>query len=341
MIILGFESSCDETSAAVVEIDDTGIDVRSNIVASQISTHALYGGVVPEIASRAHTEAISRITYEALEQAHCTMQEIDAVAVTAHPGLIGALLVGVSFAKSLAEAYDKPLIAVNHILGHIAANYIAYPDLKPPFLAFVASGGHTSIISMKTHIDAETVGRTRDDAIGEAFDKVARVMGMPYPGGAQMDALAKLGDAQAIRFPSAAIAGENADFSFSGLKTAVMNYLHHAEQVGEAVSKEDVAASFTKTVCTSVAQKLETAMRMTGNDTLVVAGGVAANSHLRQALTEFAQKNKVKLYLPPPSYCGDNAAMIATQAYWEFQAGKTAKSDLNAAPSSHQDSVIS
>lgn len=341
MIILGFESSCDETSAAVVEIDDTGVEVRSNIVASQISTHALYGGVVPEIASRAHTEAISRITYEALEQAHCTMQEIDAVAVTAHPGLIGALLVGVSFAKSLAAAYDKPLIAVNHILGHIAANYIAYPDLKPPFLAFVASGGHTSIISMKTHIDAETVGRTRDDAIGEAFDKVARVMGMPYPGGAQMDALAKHGDAQAIRFPSAAIAGENADFSFSGLKTAVMNYLHHAEQLGEAVSKEDVAASFTKTVCTSVTQKLETAMRMTGNDTLVVAGGVAANSHLRQALTEFAQKNKVKLYLPPLSYCGDNAAMIATQAYWEFQAGKTAKSDLNAAPSSHQDSVIS
>jgi N6-L-threonylcarbamoyladenine synthase len=341
MIILGFESSCDETSAAVVEIDDTDIEVRSNIVASQISTHALYGGVVPEIASRAHTEAISRITYEALEQAHCTMQEIDAVAVTAHPGLIGALLVGVSFAKSLAAAYDKPLIAVNHILGHIAANYIAYPDLKPPFLAFVASGGHTSIISMKTHIDAETVGRTRDDAIGEAFDKVARVMGMPYPGGAQMDALAKLGDVQAIRFPSAAIAGENADFSFSGLKTAVMNYLHHAEQLGEAVSKEDVAASFTKTVCTSVTQKLETAMRMTGNDTLVVAGGVAANSHLRQALTEFAQKNKVKLYLPPLSYCGDNAAMIATQAYWEFQAGKTAKSDLNAAPSSHQDSVIS
>ncbi len=341
MIILGFESSCDETSASVVEIDDTNITVRSNIVASQISTHALYGGVVPEIASRAHTEAISRITYEALEQAHCTMQEIDAVAVTAHPGLIGALLVGVSFAKSLAASYEKPLIAVNHILGHIAANYIAYPDLKPPFLAFVASGGHTSIISMQTHIDAQTVGRTRDDAIGEAFDKVARVMGMPYPGGAQMDALAKEGDEEAIRFPSAAIVGEHADFSFSGLKTAVMNYLHHAEQVGEKVSKADVCASFTKTVCASVTQKLETALRMTGNDTLVIAGGVAANSHLRKALTEFAQKNGVKLYLPPLSYCGDNAAMIATQAYFEYKAGKVAKSDLNATPSSHQDSVIS
>ncbi len=341
MIILGFESSCDETAAAVVEIDGGSIDVRASIVASQISTHALYGGVVPEIASRAHTEAISRITYEALEKAECTMADIDAIAVTAHPGLIGALLVGVSFAKSLAYAHGKPLIAVNHILGHIAANYAAYPDLKPPFLAFVASGGHTSLISMRSHIDAQTVGRTRDDAIGEAFDKVARVMGIPYPGGAKMDALAKEGDPDAIRFPSAAIVGENADFSFSGLKTAVMNYLHHAEQVGDPICQEDVAASFTKTVCTSVVQKVDTALAMTGTDTLVIAGGVAANSHLRAALTDYAAKKGVKLYLPPLAYCGDNAAMIAIQGYYEFMAGKTVSTDLNAAPSSHHDSVIS
>ncbi len=341
MIILGFESSCDETSAAVVEIDDTKISVRSNIVASQISVHALYGGVVPEIASRAHTEAISRITYEALQQANCTLSQIDAVAVTAQPGLIGALLVGVSFAKSLAYANHKPLIAVNHILGHIAANYVAYPDLKPPFLALVASGGHTSIIQMDSHTQARTVGRTRDDAIGEAFDKVARVMGMPYPGGARMDALAKEGNPDAIRFPSAAIAGENADFSFSGLKTAVMNYLHHAEQVGEEICQADVCASFTKTICHSVVTKLQQAVEMTGSDTVVLAGGVAANSHLRAALERFAEKNKLKLYLPPLALCGDNAAMIAVQGYYEFKAGKVVKTDLNATPSSHQDSVMS
>ncbi len=341
MIILGFESSCDETAAAVVEIDGGSIVIRASIVASQISTHALYGGVVPEIASRAHTEAISRITYEALDKAACTMADIDAIAVTSHPGLIGALLVGVSFAKSLAYAYGKPLIAVNHILGHIAANYAVYPDLKPPFLAFVVSGGHTSLIEMKSYTDARTVGRTRDDAIGEAFDKVARVMGIPYPGGAKMDALAKEGRKDAIRFPSAAIAGDNADFSFSGLKTAVMNYLHHAEQVGDAICQEDVAASFTKTVCTSVVQKVDAALAMTNTDTLVLAGGVAANSHLRAALTDYAAKKDVKLYLPPLAYCGDNAAMIAIQGYYEFMVGKTVSTDLNAAPSSHNDSVIS
>ncbi len=341
MIILGFESSCDETSAAVVEIDDNHITIRSNIVASQISIHALYGGVVPEIASRAHTEAISRITYEALAEANCSMEDIDAVAVTAQPGLIGALLVGVSFAKSLAYAHGKPLIAVNHILGHIAANYAAYPELKPPFLAFVASGGHTSIIAMDSYVDAHTVGRTRDDAIGEAFDKVARVMGMPYPGGAKMDALAKEGDPNAIRFPSAAIAGENADFSFSGLKTAVMNHLHHFEQLGQEINQADVCASFTKTVCQSVTAKLEDAIRLTGADTLVIAGGVAANSHLRAALEAFAKKKKLSLYLPPLAFCGDNAAMIAIQGYYEYKAGKVVATNLNATPSSHQDSVIS
>ncbi len=341
MLILSFESSCDETAAAVVEGIDGKVTVRSSVVASQVEIHALYGGVVPEIAGRAHTEAISRITYQALEEANLTMADIDAVAVTSCPGLIGALLVGVSFAKSLAYAYQKPLLGVNHILGHIAANYLAYPDLKPPFLALVASGGHTSLIRMDSYTEGAIIGRTRDDAIGEAFDKAARVMGIPYPGGAEMDRLASLGDPKAIPFPSAAILGEdNYDFSFSGLKTAVINYLHTQTQKGIDYSKEDVAASFTAAVCHSVAKKLTLALRQTGIRTLVFAGGVSANSHLRKTVTDLARRHKCQCYLPPLSLCGDNAAMIGAQAYYDFLAGKRAGYDLNASPSSHADGLL-
>ncbi len=330
MLILAIESSCDETSAAVCEFNGEMPIIRSNIIASQIETHKLYGGEVPEIASRAHCDAISGITYEALEAAGVTLADIDAVAVTSTPGLIGALLVGVNFAKALAFANNKPLIPVNHIRGHVAANYFVHPDLKPPFLALVASGGHTSLIKVTDYTEFETVGRTRDDAIGEAFDKVGRVMGLPYPGGAEMDRLASIGNSDAVKFPSAAVIGDNLDFSFSGLKTAVINHLHNTEQKGESIIKEDIAASFTKAVTTSVVKKLTMAVEKTGISELVLAGGVAANSHLRHALEELASKRKLKLYLPPRSLCGDNAAMIAAQGYYEYLAGVRADTALNA-----------
>ncbi len=330
MLILAIESSCDETSAAVCEFNGKMPIIRSNIIASQIETHKLYGGVVPEIASRAHCDAISGITYEALDVAGVTLEDIDAVAVTSTPGLIGALLVGVNFAKALAFANNKPLIPVNHIRGHIAANYFVHPDLKPPFLALVASGGHTSLIKVSDYTQFETIGRTRDDAIGEAFDKVGRVMGLPYPGGAEMDRLAAIGNSDAVKFPSAAVIGDNLDFSFSGLKTAVINHLHNAEQKDENIIKEDIAASFTKAVTTSVVKKLTMAVEKTGITELVLAGGVAANSHLRHALEELAAKRKLKLYLPPRSLCGDNAAMIAAQGYYEYLVGVRANTALNA-----------
>jgi N6-L-threonylcarbamoyladenine synthase len=304
--------------------------IRSNIIASQIETHKLYGGVVPEIASRAHCDAITGITYEALETAGVTLADIDAVAVTATPGLIGALLVGVNFGKALAYANNKPLVPVNHIRGHVAANYYVHPDLKPPFLALVASGGHTSLIKVTDYTTYETIGRTRDDAIGEAFDKVGRVMGLPYPGGAEMDRLASLGNRDAVKFPSAAVVGDNLDFSFSGLKTAVINHLHTLTQKGESYSREDIAASFTKAVVTSVTKKLGMAVDQTGLDRLVIAGGVAANSHLRAALEEFAKKRKLAFYMPPRSLCGDNGAMIAAQGYYEYLAGVRADTSLNA-----------
>lgn len=330
MLILAIESSCDETSAAVCEFNDDSRIIRSNIIASQIETHKLYGGVVPEIASRAHCDAISGITYEALEVAGVTLDDIDAIAVTSNPGLIGALLVGVNFAKALAFANNKPLIPVNHIRGHVAANYFVHADLKPPFLALVASGGHTSLIKVTSYTEFETVGRTRDDAIGEAFDKVGRVMGLPYPGGAEMDRLASIGDSTAVKFPSAAVVGDNLDFSFSGLKTAVINHLHNLEQKGENYSREDIAASFTKAVTTSVVKKLGMACDATGLRDIVTAGGVAANSHLRGALEDFCNKRKLKLYLPPRSLCGDNAAMIAAQGYYEYLTGTRADTSLNA-----------
>lgn len=337
MLILSFESSCDETSAAVCRFESGEKVILSNIVASQIETHKLYGGVVPEIASRAHCDAISGITYEALETAGVTLKDIDAVAVTNTPGLIGALLVGVSFAKSLAYANNIPLVPVNHIKGHVAANYFVHPDLEPPFLALVASGGHTSLIKVVDFTTFETVGRTRDDAIGEAFDKVGRVMGLPYPGGAEMDRLASIGDPDSIRFPSAAVVGDNLDFSFSGLKTSVINYLHNCEQKGESYSRENVAASFTRTVVSSVIKKLGAAVDMTGLDRIVIAGGVAANSHLRAGLEKFCSKRGLRFYMPPRSLCGDNGAMIAAQGYYEFLAGNRADTSLNAFASGRND----
>ncbi len=330
MIILAFESSCDETSAAVCEFGDGSYVIRSNIVASQIETHKLYGGVVPEIASRAHCDAITGITCEALETAGVTLSDIDAIAVTSEPGLIGALLVGVNFAKSLAFSRHIPLVPVHHIKGHTAANYFETPDLKPPFLALVASGGHTSLIRVTDFTTYETIGRTRDDAIGEAFDKVGRVMGLCYPGGAEMDRLASLGDPKAVRFPSAAVTGDTLDFSFSGLKTAVINHLHTCEQKGEAVCREDIAASFTATVVSSVLKKLAPALDETGMKTVVMAGGVAANSHLREALAGFCAKRGVRFCVPPRNLCGDNAAMIAAQGYFEYLAGVRADTSLNA-----------
>lgn len=337
MLILSFESSCDETSAAVCAFEDGSKRILSNIVASQVETHKLYGGVVPEIASRAHCDVISSITYEALETAGVTLADVGAIAVANTPGLIGALLVGVSFAKSLAFAKNIPLVPVNHIKGHIAANYFAHPELEPPFLALAASGGHTSLMRVSGFTSFEPIGCTRDDAIGEAFDKVGRVMGLPYPGGAEMDRLASLGDPDAIKFPSAAVAGDNLDFSFSGLKTSVINYLHTCGQKCVGYSREDVAASFTKTVVSSVTKKLEMAIDTTGLGKIVIAGGVAANSHLREGIEALCKKRGLEFFTPPKSLCGDNAAMIAAQGYYEYLAGVRADTSLNAYASGRND----
>ncbi len=330
MLILAFESSCDETSAAVVEMSDSERTIKSNIVASQIETHRLFGGVVPEIASRAHSEVISRITYEALDEAGVTLDDIDAIGVTNTPGLIGALLVGVNFAKSLAYSRNIPLVPVNHIKGHVAANYFAHPELKPPFLALVVSGGHTSLISVDSYTDYKTIGHTRDDAAGEAFDKVGRVLGLSYPCGAEMDGLAKNGNPDAVKLPMAAIGGDNLDLSFSGLKTAVVNYMNTAAQKGEEVNRADVAASFTKSAVNSITAKLEAALVKYGHKTLVLAGGVAANSHLRASLEKMCKQHGIKLCMPPLSLCGDNGAMIGAQCYYEYKAGVRADSSLNA-----------
>ncbi len=331
MLILGIESSCDETAASVAYFGENGEKkILSNAVASQVEIHSLYGGVVPEIAGRAHSEAICPIVTEALEKSGKTVNDIDVVAVTSNPGLVGALLVGVSFAKSLAFSAGKPLVSVNHIKGHVAANYFLFPELKPPFLAMVVSGGHTSIIDVRSYTDFVTIGRTRDDAAGEAFDKVGRVMGLKYPCGAEMDKLASIGDANAFKLPSAAISDDTLDFSFSGLKTAVLNTLNSLEQKGESYKKEDIAASFSASFCSSVEKKLGEALKRTGYKTMVLAGGVSANSHLRDTVSSLCKKRGVTLCMPPISLCGDNGAMIAAQGYYEYLAGNIASSDLNA-----------
>lgn len=338
MQILSFESSCDETSCAVVEYKDGVFNVKSNIVASQIEIHARFGGVVPEIASRAHCEVISKITYEALAEAGADLdKDIDAIAVTASPGLIGALLVGVNFAKSLAYSHGLPLVAVNHMKGHIAANYISHPELKPPFLTLIASGGHTSFVIVHDHTKTETIGSTRDDAMGEAFDKVARVMGMPYPGGAALDKLAYEGK-PCLKFPSSAITGETLDMSFSGIKTAVLNYINSAEQKGEEIPKADIAASFVESAVSGVIAKLALALDAHPEiRSLALAGGVAANSHLRAAVTELAKKRGIDLYLPELKYCGDNGAMIAVAGIFEYLEGKRADIFLNASAADEEE----
>ncbi len=328
MLVLGLESSCDETSAAVVEGDKRII--RSNIVASQIDVHRLYGGVVPEIASRAHIEAVSRITYEALEKAGVGIEDIDAVAVTANPGLIGALLVGVNFAKSLAYSRKIPLVAVNHVKAHAAAAYLTDTELEPPFLALIVSGGHTSIFEVTDHRTFNTVGCTRDDAAGEAFDKIGRVIGMPYPGGAALDKLAYEGNADAIKLPSPALLGDNLDFSFSGIKTAALNYINAEKMKGIEPNAADIAASYTKTIVEALAKKCEIALKNTGYKKMVLAGGVAANSHLRRAIQKVCEAQNVSLTVPPLSLCGDNAAMVAQAGYFEYEAKIFASTDLNA-----------
>ena len=327
MKILAIESSCDETAAAIVE---DGRNILSNIVFSQADMHALYGGVVPEIASRRHVEAVCAVTEEALRAGGVQRPDIDAVAVTCAPGLIGALLVGVSFAKGLACALHKPLIPVHHIRGHIAANYLVFPDLAPPFLCLVASGGHSLIVLVRGYTQIEILGSTRDDAAGEAFDKVARVLGLPYPGGVQIDRLARGGSDTRYALPRSHVAGAPYDFSFSGLKTAVINTVHNAAQKGEALDREGLAASFCRAVSDTLVPRVRAARREYGVDTLVAAGGVAANSRLRADLSRACEEDGVRLYLPPLTLCGDNAAMIGAQAYYEYCAGSRADASQNA-----------
>lgn len=329
MKILAIESSCDETACAVIE---NGRKIVSSIVATQIDEHKLYGGVVPEIASRRHCENIAGVCDEALLQAGLRLSDCDAVAVTYAPGLIGALLVGVNFAKSLALAINKPLIPVHHIKGHIAANYIAHSELEPPYLCLVASGGHSHIIKVNDYTKFETIGKTLDDAAGEAFDKAARSMGFPYPGGIHVDKAAKLGDSKRYKLPIPKT--ENPyDFSFSGLKTAVINLVHNAEQKGEDINVNDLAASFQHTACDILTSKFIRAALDNGYKTITLAGGVAANSGLRETLTKQADLHGMKLYIPPISLCGDNAAMIGSQSYYEYLAGNIADSSLNAVAS--------
>ena len=318
MKILAIESSCDETAAAVIE---DGRKILSSVVDTQIETHALYGGVVPEIASRRHMEAVVRVTEQALADAALDKHEVDAVAATCAPGRIGALLVGANFGKSLAFALDKPFVPVHHIRGHIAAAYLAYADLEPPFLTLIASGGHSEIVLVRDYTDFEILGGTRDDAAGEAFDKVARVLGVGYPGGPKIDKLAQTGDPTRYKLPDSRIKDAPLDFSFSGLKTAVINLAHNAAQKGETLDREGLAASFCAAVVQTLVPRLELAVGQTRAARVVCAGGVAANSFLRAALQEMAQRTGVQLYLPPLSLCGDNAAMIGSQAYYEFCAG--------------------
>lgn len=336
MYVLGIESSCDETSAAVAEMSG-GTDgetclrrIKSNIVASQIEVHRLYGGVVPEIASRAHIEAITGITAQVLGEAGITLADVGAVAVTAYPGLIGALLVGVNFAKSLAFSNNIPLVAVNHVKAHVAAAYLENSGLEPPFTALVISGGHTSIYKVSSYTDFEEIGSTRDDAAGEAFDKIGRVMGMPYPGGAALDKLAYEGNPRAISLPSPALAGDTLDFSFSGLKTAALNYINSETQKGTDLNRADIAASYTAAIVNAVTKKVGRALALTGSERLVIAGGVAANSHIRRELGELCGHLGVELYMPSLSLCGDNGAMVAAAGYFEYLAGHFADTSLNA-----------
>lgn len=327
MKILAFESTCDETAVAVVE---DGRKILTDQIFSQADLHAVYGGVVPEIASRCHVESISLLAQRAIEAAGIGKDEIDAVAVSYAPGLIGAVLVGVNFAKAASLALNVPLIPVHHIRGHIAANYLAYPELEPPFLCLAISGGNTLLVDVKDYTEMEILGQTRDDAAGECFDKTARVLGLPYPGGKPIDDLSKGGDDSKYVFPIGHVADHPYDMSFSGLKTAVINLVHNAEQKGEELDRASLAASFTKAVSDSLVPRTIAAAREKGRDKLVVAGGVAANSRIRADFKEAAEENGLTLFVPPLRLCGDNGAMIGAQGYYEFLAGTRAQSDLNA-----------
>ena len=327
MKILAVESSCDETAVAVVE---DGRTVLADCIASQVALHREYGGVVPEIASRKHIEAIYALADEALVKAGITREDIDAVAVTYAPGLIGAVLVGVNFAKAVAMSLDVPLIPVHHIRGHIAANYLAYPDLKPPFLCLVVSGGHTMIVDVLDYTQMQILGTTLDDAAGECFDKVGRVLGMPYPGGAAVDKAAKTGDATKYVLPRSKPGENSYDMSFSGLKTAALNLIHHAEQVSEELDIPSLCAAFSQTVADNLTSRIKIAFDETGYKKLAIAGGVAANSRIRADMQALVQQYGADVYMPPLSLCGDNAAMIGSQGYYEYLAGNVADMSLNA-----------
>ncbi len=330
MKILGIESSCDETAAAVVE---DGRVVMSNVIASQVEEHKIYGGVVPEIASRRHAEAISNVVKNALLDADVTIDDIDAIAVTHAPGLIGALLVGVNFAKGLSFASGKPLVPVHHLRSHIASNYITHTDLKPPFLCLVVSGGHSHIIDVKSYTDFNVIGYTHDDAAGEAMDKAARAMGLPYPGGLNMDRVSKDGDPKACKLPHPRVEGARYDFSFSGLKTAVLNIINNSKQKGEEINVPDLGASYMNAVADCLVENTQKAAEDFGYDKIVLAGGVSANSVLRKRMEALCSKKKWELYYPELKYCGDNGAMVASQGYFEFLNGNVADLDLNAVAS--------
>ena len=327
--ILAIESSCDETAAAVVE---NGRKVLSNIISSQIDIHTLYGGVVPEIASRKHTERINFVVREALDTAGLSVQDVDAVAVTYGPGLVGALLVGVSFAKGLAFASGKPLIGVHHIEGHMCANFLDHPELEPPFPCLVVSGGHTNLVRVKDYGVIEVLGQTKDDAAGEAFDKVARAIGLGYPGGPKIDKISDEGDPLAIEFPKGKVRDSVYDFSFSGLKSAVLNYLNSCEMAGKEINRADVAASFQRSVVEVLTEHAFEALEESGDKVFALAGGVASNRHLREAFEKGCKDRGISFYRPEPVYCTDNAAMIGAAAYYQYLKGERSPMSLNAVP---------
>lgn len=327
--ILAIESSCDETAAAVVK---NGREILSNIISSQIALHTLYGGVVPEIASRKHIEKINQVIEAALAEAKMTLEDMTAVAVTYGPGLVGALLVGVAEAKAIAYGAKKPLVGVHHIEGHVSANFIEHPDLEPPFVCLIVSGGHTHLVIVRDYGEFEIIGRTMDDAAGEAFDKVARAVGLGYPGGPKVDRAAKEGNPHAIEFPRARVGGSEYDFSFSGMKSAVLNYINQAQMKGEAISVPDLCASFQNAVVDVLVSRAVAAAKEFGYDKLAIAGGVASNSALREGMRKACEREGLKLYYPSPIYCTDNAAMIGAAAYYEYINGARAGWDLNAVP---------
>jgi len=329
VLILAIESSCDETAASIVE---NGRNVLSNIISTQIEIHKQFGGVVPEVASRKHIENINDVVVEALEKANVTHEDIDAIAVTYGPGLVGALLVGINFAKGLSYAWQKPLIGVNHIEGHICANYIENKELDPPFICLVASGGHTHLVYVKNYGEYEIMGKTRDDAAGEAFDKIARAIGLGYPGGPLIDKVAKEGNKKAIKFPRVIIDENSLDFSFSGLKSAVLNYLHNSDQKNEKIIVEDVAASFQEAVVDVLVSKTMKAAQVKNCNIIALAGGVASNSRLREVMQEECLKHNYKFTKPSPIFCTDNGAMIGSAAYYKYLKNQFSNASLNAMP---------